>query len=95
MATGNPRAENMLRRHLANPFLVLGLSPDAPSDQVERQGQKLLMMLSAGIAGAGSYDTPLGPRGLTEDLVREALAELRDPDRRLLHEWWARVWSRP
>jgi len=25
--------------------------------------------------------------------VRAALAELRDPDRRLAAEWWARGWS--
>ena len=38
MPERNLQAENMLRRHLANPFLVLSLLPDADIDQVERQG---------------------------------------------------------
>lgn len=95
MPERNVQAENMLRRHLANPFLVLSLSPDAGMEQIERQGQKILMMLSAGIPDAATYETPLGPRELTEEIVREAMAELRDPDRRLVHEWWARAWSDP
>ncbi len=95
MAGKNVQAENMLRRHLANPFLVLSLPPGAGIEQVERQGQKIMMMLAAGIPDAASYDTPLGPRKLTEEMVREAVAELRDPDRRLVHEWWARAWRNP
>ena len=95
MPERNLQAENMLRRHLANPFLVLSLLPDADIDQVERQGQKILMLLSAGISESSTYDTPLGPRILTEEMVREAIAELRDPDRRLVHEWWARAWRNP
>jgi len=55
---------------------------------VEREGQKLLAMLSARVPGADAYTTPLGPAPRTPELVREALAELRDPDRRLVHEWW-------
>jgi len=95
MPEKNLQAENMLRRHLANPFLVLSLGPDATIDQVERQGQKLLLMLSAGIPESAWYDTPLGRRDLTEEMVREAIAELRDPDRRLVHEWWACTWRNP
>ncbi len=95
MEKRNSGAENMLRRHLANPFLVLALPPESTPDQIEREGQKLLMMLSAGIAGAASYATPLGPRARSAEMVREALAELRDPDQRLVHEWWARAWRRP
>lgn len=83
-------AENLLRRHLANPFLLLELSPAATRDELERQGAKLLALLAAGLPGAGSYPTPLGPRKRTPETVRAALAELRDPDRRLAHERWAR-----
>jgi hypothetical protein len=83
-------AENALRRHLGNPFLVLELDPGAGRPELERQGAKLLALLAAGVAGAERYPTPLGPRERTADLVRAALAELRDPTRRLLHEWWAR-----
>jgi hypothetical protein len=95
MPEKNLQAENMLRRHLVNPFLVLSLEPDATIDQVERQGQKLLLMLSAGISESACYDTPLGRRVLTEEMVREAIAELRDPDRRLVHEWWTCRWRNP
>lgn len=95
MPEKNLAAENMLRRHLANPFLVLSLPVDAGIEQIERQGQKILMMLSAGMSESASYETPLGSRLLSEELVREAIAELRDPDRRLIHEWWARAWRRP
>lgn len=95
MTEKNLAAENMLRRHLVNPFLVLSIPPDAGIEQIERQGQKILMMLSAGVSESVSYETPLGTRSLSEELVREALAELRDPDRRLIHEWWARAWGKP
>ena len=85
--------ENHLRRHLANPFLVLGLPPSATAAEIEREGQKLLAMLAAGVADARRYTTPLGDRERTPELVRESLATLRDPEHRLCHEWWARGWG--
>ena len=90
MPAPSPECENLLRRHLANPFLVLELAPEAKRGEMERQGARLLAMLAAGLAEAGTYSTPLGPRERTAEMVREALAELRDPARRLIHEWWAR-----
>ena len=90
MAAPSPECENLLQRHLANPFLVLELSPAAGREELERQGAKLLAMLAAGLAAAASYATPLGNRERTPEMVRSALAELRDPARRLAHEWWAR-----
>ena len=77
-----------------NPFYVLGLAPDCSRAEVEREGQKLLGMLELGLSAARSYDTPLGCFDRTPEKVREAMAELRDPDRRLGHELWARV-TRP
>ena len=50
-------------------------------------------MLAAGLAAAASYATPLGSRERTPEMVRSALAELRDPARRLAHEWWVRGFS--
>lgn len=82
-------AENALARHLANPFLVLELPTLATRDELERQGAKLLALLAAGVGGTDRYPTPLGPRERTAELVRTALAELRDPRKRALHEWWA------
>jgi hypothetical protein len=74
-----------------NPFHVLGLGPDCSRAEVEREGQKLLGMLELGLSAAKRYDTPLGKRERTSDKVRQAMAELRDPERRLGHELWARA----
>ncbi len=89
MAAPSVECENLLRRHLANPFLVLELAPGCSRDELERQGAKLLAMLAAEIGKAGGYPTPRGRQVRTAEMVRAALAELRDPARRLLHEWWA------
>jgi hypothetical protein len=72
-----------------NPFYVLGLRPDCARADVEREGQKLLGMLELGLQPAKNYQTPLGIEKRTPDLVRQAMAELREPERRLLHELWA------
>lgn len=78
------------RERLAqNPFLVLGLAPDAGRADVERAAQKLQGLLKVGASAAKTYATPLGPRERTEDLVRAAAAELRDPAKRVGHELWA------
>lgn len=78
------------RRRLAdNPFHVLGLRPDCARAEVEREGQKLLAMLELGLSAARTYASPLGVHERSAEQVREAMAELRDPDRRLLHELWA------
>jgi hypothetical protein len=82
--------ENLVRQRLENPFLVLEVAPAADSAAIERQGQRLLAELAAGLDGARRYPTPSGARERTPELVRAAIAELRDPARRLAHEWWAR-----
>lgn len=83
------------RRILFNPFYVLGVPVDATRAEIEREGQKLLGMLALGLSPAAAYDTPLGPAPRTPEAVREAMAELRDPERRLMHELWARVPAAP
>jgi hypothetical protein len=87
------KLENSRRRHQQNPFLVLELSPTADGAEVERQGQKLLAMLAAQMAEVESYPSPLGRCARTPELVRAAIAELQDPDRRLLAEWWKQGWE--
>jgi hypothetical protein len=82
--------ENLVRDRLANPFLVLAVAPAAEIGDIERQAQRLLAELAAGLEGSRRYATPFGARERTPELVRAALAELRDPARRLTHEWWAR-----
>jgi hypothetical protein len=78
-------------RVLENPFLVLGLPPSASRIEIEREAQKLLGMLELGFAAAKTYPTPLGPHERTAELVRAAVATLRDPARRLAAELWARA----
>ena len=73
-----------------NPFFVLGLTAEASRIEVEREAQKLLGMLELGFAEAATYATPLGPRARTAEMVRAAVAALRDPYRRLVAELWAR-----
>jgi hypothetical protein len=73
-----------------NPFLVLGLSPEASRIEIEREAQKLLGMLELDFAAAKTYATPLGPRPRTAEAVRAAVAALRDPYQRLVAELWAR-----
>ncbi len=69
-----------------NPFYVLGLSTTCSRAEVERQGQKWLSMLALNLAEAASYLTPLGAQTRTSELVRQAMSELRDPEKRLVHE---------
>jgi hypothetical protein len=74
-----------------NPFFVLEIPTDATPTEVERAGQRLLALLAVGSATAGVYPTPLGPATRDSDRVRQALAALRDPEQRVLHELWAHV----
>jgi len=84
-------AEGTVERIRDNPFYVLGVPPTAARAEIEREGQKLLGMLELGLQSAKAYATPVGPGERTTDKVRRAMAELRDPERRLEHELWARL----
>jgi hypothetical protein len=75
----------------ANPFFVLEVATDASPTDVERAGQRLLALLTVGSESAGRCQTPLGPATRDADTVRHALAALRDPEQRALHELWAKV----
>lgn len=80
-----------LERVTANPFFVLGLTPSASRVEVERAGQRLLALLGVKSAAAAHYRTPLGEFARDEDKVRTALAQLREPEQRVLWELWAEV----
>jgi hypothetical protein len=82
-------------RYTENPFYVLGLRPDCSRADMEREGQKLLGLLELNIGAARSYPTPLGVMPRTAEAVRAAMGELRDPQRRLLHELWAQLPAEP
>ncbi|HLT35256.1 MAG TPA: hypothetical protein VK034_03200 [Enhygromyxa sp.] len=87
--TGSDKREAARARLAGNPFYVLGLRPDCARAEVEREGQKLIGMLELELSSATRYRSPIGVHRRTPELVREAMAELRDPNRRLLHELWA------
>lgn len=74
-----------------NPFFILELPPTCSRQQVEREGQKLLGLLELNLTRAATYPTPLGPQPRTPELIRGAMAELRDPVKRIFHELWADV----
>jgi hypothetical protein len=74
-----------------NPFFVLEVATDASPADVERAGQRLIALLTVGSTAAAQYSTPLGPATRDADLVRQALAALRDPARRVVEELWANV----
>lgn len=74
---------------LENPFFVLDVPWDAPRATIEREAQKLLGMLELGFAAATTYATPLGPQQRNAELVRSAVATLRDPKARVVAEFWA------
>jgi curved DNA-binding protein CbpA len=101
MSALNPRESiqvpiaHVQARLLDNPFYVLELAPDCSRAEVERAGQKLLAMLELDLSGAAVYVTPFGAGRRDAAKVREAMAELRDPQRRLFHELWvlARPWA--
>jgi len=78
-----------------NPFYVLELGLQCGAVEVERQGKKLLGMLELGLAQARTYPTPLGPQPRDASLVRHAMSELREPNKRLAHEVWARLPATP
>ena len=77
---------NARERYAENPFFVLGVALTATPQEVERAAQRLLAELTLGRATAKTFQSPFGARPRTEDLVRQAAAELRDPARRLAHE---------
>jgi len=47
--------------------------------------------VGAGSASARHYDTPFGPATRDADSVRQALATLRDPNERVVHELLANI----
>lgn len=87
--TSTDKREAARARLATNPFYVLGLRPDCARAEIEREGQKLIGMLELELSAAVNYRSPIGEHRRTPELVREAMAELRDPNRRLLHELWA------
>lgn len=74
-----------------NPFYVLGLRHDCAPRDVEREGQRLLSMIALNLKESLHYPTPVGDRPRDAEKVRHAMAELRDPAKRLVHEVLAKL----
>ncbi len=91
MSERQQHGELARRRFADNPFYVLGLRPDSTRAEVEREGKKLLAMLEVKLSAGESHTSPLGTHTRSAEQIREAMAELRDPERRLVHELWARL----
>lgn len=85
----------MSRNITQNAFYVLELSPECSAMDVEMAGQKLLAMLEVGMADAQTYSTPMGPQDRDAERVRAAMAQLRDPKSRVVHELWAHLPAEP
>jgi hypothetical protein len=80
-----------VNRIAENPFYVLEVRPGATETEIERAGQKLLAMLAVGLDQAKTYPSPAGERPRDTELVRRAIDELRNPEKRWMHELWARL----
>jgi hypothetical protein len=79
-------AQGLFERIAENPFYVLGVAITASRTDIEREGNKLLSMLQLELKESKSYRSPVGDHPRTAEAVRAAMAELRDPKRRLVHE---------
>ena len=79
-------AQGLFERIAENPFYVLSVATTATRTDIEREGSKLLSMLQLGLKESKVYRSPVGEHPRTEEAVRAAMAELRDPKRRLVHE---------
>lgn len=77
-----------------NAYYVLELAHDASPGEIERQGRKLLGLLELGAAKAATYTCPLGTFRRDGTMVREAMAALRDPKRRVREALLVRVLAR-
>jgi hypothetical protein len=85
------KQEDPLAAWRCNPFFVLGVEIEASRIEVERAGHRLLGLLAIGSASARRYETPFGSAVRDEDSVRQAMALLRDPGERVVHELLADV----
>ena len=88
-------APGISARIVENPFYVLGLKTSCTRQEVEREGQKWLSMLALSLKEAATYQTPMGTHDRTAELVRQAMSDLRDPRKRLMHELLAALPAEP
>jgi curved DNA-binding protein CbpA len=68
-----------------NPFFVLELPSAATPGEIERAGRKLIGLLEVGSEKAAKYTCSFGTFDRDTTAIREAMAELRDPEKRARH----------
>jgi hypothetical protein len=68
-----------------NPYFVLEIVADATPGEIERAGRKLLGLIDVGSEKAVKYTCSFGTFDRDATMIREAMAELRDPKKRARH----------
>lgn len=70
------------------PFWVLELEPGADNKAIEKAYAKLTGAIKLQIPGADFFQSPLGIHARDEFLLRDAKANLTNPETRILAEFW-------
>jgi curved DNA-binding protein CbpA len=68
-----------------NPYFVLEIAADATPGEIERAGRKLLGLIEVGSEKAATYTCAFGTFDRDPTMIREAMSELRDPQKRARH----------
>lgn len=76
-----------------NPYFVLEIAADATPGEIERAGRKLLGLIEVGSEKAAHYTCSFGTFDRSPTMIREAMAELRDPKKRARHALLASLLS--
>jgi hypothetical protein len=81
----------LAQRFTKDPFFVLEAAPTATRRELDAVAAALIHALERGEWDAARYPTPLGERIRDAGSVKAAAHELRDPERRIVQEVWARL----
>jgi curved DNA-binding protein CbpA len=76
-----------------NPYFVLEIASNATPGEIERAGRKLLGLVDVGSEKAVKYTCSFGTFDRDATMIREAMAELRDPRKRARHALLASLLS--
>lgn len=74
--------------YAAWPFWALELEPGADNKAIERAYAKLTGAIKLQVPGANTFKSPLGTHTRDEFLLRDARANLTNPETRIIAEFW-------